>query len=99
MYIKLAADVSHSGEDLASSRLCGSHVVENLHLGEALITRGHEVHLLLPKVSKYNAMVSKSRVKPVNFDSPDDIVLLEYMTELFYNVAFHDDDDSMAMFG
>ena len=73
-------------------------MVENLHLGEALITRGHEVHLLLPKVSKYNAMVSKSRVKPVNFDTPDDIVLLEYMTELFYNVAFHD-DDSMAMFG
>ena len=85
---------------LLAPMLYGSHVVENLHLGEALIARGHEVHLLLPKVSKYNAMVSKSRVKPLTFDTPDDIVLMEsnYMTELIYNVTFYE-LDGMAVIG
>ena len=70
--------------------MLGSHVVANLHLGEALIQHGHDVYLALPRSSKYNTMVRESRVKPLNFVVPDDAKLIEAKIArgLLYNVTF-----------
>ena len=70
----------------------GSHVYENLHLGNALIKKGHEVYMVLPKVSKYNAVVQRSRVKPLTFSAPDDLLLMEskQLMDKMYDMAFYD---------
>ena len=75
--------------------LHGSHVIENLRLGQALNSKRHEVYLALPKVSKHNALVSGSGVKPLTFDTAGDFALLEseYIADFTYNVTFHGYDN------
>ena len=72
--------------------LYGSHVYENLHLGNALVNKGHEVHMVLPKVSKYNADVKRSLVKSLTFSVPNGLVLMESKEtmEILYNLWFYD---------
>ena len=74
--------------------LYGSHVYENLHLGNALVNKSHEVHMVLPKVSKYNAVVQRSLVKPLTFSTPDGLLLMEskQLVDAMYDVAFYDGD-------
>ena len=72
--------------------LYGSHVYENLHLGNALVNKGHEVYMVLPKVSKHNADVKRSLVKPLTFSVPNGLVLMESKEtmEILYNLWFYD---------
>ena len=52
--------------------LFGSHVMENLHLGETLISKGHDIRMVLPVSTRYNAKLKTSRVQALNFNVPDD---------------------------
>ena len=79
----------------------GSHILEQVSLGEELVTRGHEVYMAIASRYPKKSSIEKLGIKLLPYKIPDDVLygISEDYEKMVAEVIFDKGQDKMALSG
>src|SRR6218665_373288 len=84
---------------LLKSAQLGSHILEQVSLGEELVSRGHEVYIALGSRYPKKASIEKRGIKTLQYKFPDDVLygVSEEFDKMVAELTFDKSEDKMGV--
>src|SRR6218665_126475 len=84
---------------LLKSNQLGSHILEQVSLGEELVSRGHEVYIALGSRYPKKPSIEKHGIKALQYKFPDDVIyrVSEEFDKMVAELTFDKSEDKMGV--